>query len=660
MKRQLALDDLQRMRHIADARLSPDGRFAAVVVHSFDVELNRVASRVHIVDVSNGSVEWVSTPGAESQPSWSRDSSRLAYLSRRGDEPVLIVHNLNPLADAVVVSGRRGLIAPRWSPDGSRIAFLAYGPEHAGSLPNPPLDAGRRLDRRRRPPDPEGLLDPVTGWTRKVWFVELHNGEQTQLTQGPYDDGCASSGGELEWSPDSARLVFAGNRTDSWCDNSRSQALYVLDVEGRQIVNLTPTGGRVMRPSFSADGRRLAFFASRGPREEALSFVRLFMLDLTTHEQVELSNATECAVGTTHNGEPDLPPTWSSGGLLTTICDAGSTNLVRFGFDGSIAPITSGAHVVQLVSGDAAGERIVAVRSTSTRPTELVAVEADELRTVFAPNSGLLEEVAFETPVSKWAQRGTASLQYWILLPGRGQSNVPVVLDIHGGPDSQYSETFYFDHMLWVAHGFAVVYGNPRGSHGYSPEFLNGVVHDWGGEDAQDVLAMLDDALASEPRLDATRMVVTGYSYGGYLTHRLVAITDRFCAAATGCGPTNLISQIATSDLGSWFARVHFGGGPNDKLDWFIERSPVFSARHISTPLLMYYGGADQRVPASQGEEMLYALHRAGIEVELISLPGENHGVARPIGIGTGTPAHQRAIRSEILDWFDQHVARQV
>ncbi|HEV8319425.1 MAG TPA: S9 family peptidase [Vicinamibacterales bacterium] len=656
-RRPVDVEDLMGLRFIDEARLSPDGGCAAAVVQAFDVTANKVVSRIHLVDVTGGTSTPIGGEGSDAQVAWSKDSRRLAFISQRPSGPVLVAHDRSDGTEAVLISGLRGLAAPRWSPDGTRIAFLAYGPDTFGTPEPEKLDPGYRVDRRREPPEMQGLFETATGWARKVWLVDARDGMRKQLTEGAFDDGDAGTGGDLEWSPDGSALVFAGDRSSSWREHDRTSVLYRLDLATGKIEPLTSERGRAMRPSFSRDGREIAYYGGEPTGDLELSYLGLQLLDLRTRTTKGVSAATDRALGTAHNGEPDLPAIWTEAGLVTTFCHEGTVNLMSFGRDGSLTPVTRGAHVVQHASADAYGRRVIAVRSTSTSPSELVVIEKGELRAVFAPNSDWISRITILKPLMRWTRRGDVDLQYWVLAPEKSD-RLPVVLDIHGGPDSQYSETFYFDHMLWAARGYAVVYGNPRGSTGYSPKFLNGVVRDWGGEDAKDVLAILDDALAQDPRLDGERVAVTGYSYGGYMTHRLIGITDRFKAAASGCGPTDLISKLGTSDLGRWFERVHYGASPNEKLDWYLDRSPVFAAARIKTPLLMYYGEADQRVPPSQGDEMLYALSRAGTEVELIRFPGENHGVARPIGIGNGTPAHQRAVREAVVGWFDRHLGR--
>jgi dipeptidyl aminopeptidase/acylaminoacyl peptidase len=338
------------------------------------------------------------------------------------------------------------------------------------------------------------------------------------------------------------------------------------------------------------------------------------------------------------------------------MCRDGNTNAVTISLDdGTYAPLTSGARTVQSLSAGSDRQSHLYIVSEPTRPTELRLLEGGEERTVFTPNEWL-DEYELAEPVPRTCVRDGLELPYWLLMPA-GEESVPVILEIHGGPNNEFSNCFYFDQQLWAAQGYAVVYGNPRGSYGYSREFYNGCLNDLVGEDAQDVLAMLDDAIAADSRVDAERATVTGYSYGGYMTNQIVAITDRFKAAASGAGITNLFSWVATADIGRWFEKMYLGGTATERQQHYIERSPVLQAGRIRTPLLIFHGERDTRVPVSQAEEMLYAVLEQGVDASLLRLPGDDHGGIRRVGVGMSSPKHQLAVRHAVIDWFDRYTS---
>jgi dipeptidyl aminopeptidase/acylaminoacyl peptidase len=231
---------------------------------------------------------------------------------------------------------------------------------------------------------------------------------------------------------------------------------------------------------------------------------------------------------------------------------------------------------------------------------------------------------------------------------------VPLILSVHGGPHNYFGDDFAFDHQLYAAMGYAVLYVNPRGSGGSGETFARAVVRDWGGEDFADLLAMVDDLLASEPGIDPQRVGIIGGSYGGYMTCWAVTRTDRFAAAVAVAPITNLISSFGTSDAGVFLGLRELGGTPDERREWYLDRSPLTHAPRVRTPLLLCHGEADLRCPIAQSEEMFTALLRLGKTVALLRLPGEAHH-----HIVDGTPAHRVAGCQAVLDWFGMYLRGQ-
>lgn len=661
--RRLDLDDMTRLKHIAEAEISPDGKWAAAVVHSFLTDCNAVTRQVLVTALDTEDRRLVSAtdePAKDSSVAWSPDAKYLAYVTAKASGDSLNVYDVAAGQTREVLPSTPGLAAPRWSPDGGRIAFLAYGPPRRGQTREPVSVAqapAARLDWRNGPPEISNVVERGTGWRHKVWIFDTQTGQAEQLTEGEEDHGNPFFGGDLAWSPDGTTLVYAADRLSDWRTSYHRRALYALDIASRAERRLTPATGHAVRPAFSPDGRQLAYLGTRTADLPELSALDLFVVDLESGEIHCLSEPLDRPVGAGQGGDPDRGPVWSADGIATTLCDRGAVNLVRFGFDGSLTPITAVPQVCQSVSGDKTGKRLLAVRSDFTHFADLCVYEDGRERVVLEPNRALLDELEVGTPTSFYIRRAGEDLDYWLLMPAEsGAGRVPVILDIHGGPSSQFSATLYYEHQVWSNRGYAVVYGNPRGSHGYSDRFLRGPVGDFGGEDLQDVFAMLDDALAREPRLDGDRVGVTGYSYGGYMTNRAITLTPRFRAAVSGSGPTNLVSMAGSSDLGRYLSTIYQQGPVQAQLGHYIERSPVFAAHRVRTPLLMYHGSDDPRVRATQAEEYLYELCGYGVEAKALLLPGETHQMIRRIGVGTGSPVHQRAIREATLDWFDRHL----
>ena len=189
----------------------------------------------------------------------------------------------------------------------------------------------------------------------------------------------------------------------------------------------------------------------------------------------------------------------------------------------------------------------------------------------------------------------------------------PVLLNIHGGPYTQYGYSFFDEFQVQAGAGYGVVYCNPRGSSGYGtpwgrailgPKFEREPGTGWGGIDTTDVLSALDAALARYPYLDPDRVGVLGGSYGGYLTSWLVTQTDRFAAACSERAVNNVATMTHTSDIGWWFNVQYAGVTAMEDTEELLRMSPVTYADRITTPLLIVHSENDWRCPIEQAEDL--------------------------------------------------------
>ena len=208
--------------------------------------------------------------------------------------------------------------------------------------------------------------------------------------------------------------------------------------------------------------------------------------------------------------------------------------------------------------------------------------------------------------------------------PSTQLQRYPLVLDIHGGPNSAFYDAFNLPQQVLATAGFIVLAVNPRGSTTYGNAFTMAVLGDWGGEDYQDLMAAVD-AVASRPYVDATRLGVHGYSYGGYMSSWIIGHTSRFKAAVVGAPCIDLPSMYGTSDIGVSFGEVQWRGTRWEALAQAVERSPLTYAPAVETPVLLLHGEADLRCPIEQGEQYFVALKRHGKEVEFVRFPDCSH-----------------------------------
>ena len=226
----------------------------------------------------------------------------------------------------------------------------------------------------------------------------------------------------------------------------------------------------------------------------------------------------------------------------------------------------------------------------------------------------------------------------------------PLVLDIHGGPNSAFYDAFNLTQQVLATAGFLVLAVNPRGSTTYGNAFTMAVLGDWGGEDYHDLMAAVD-AVAARPYVDATRLGVHGYSYGGFMAAWIIGHTLRFNAAVVGAPCIDLPSMYGTSDIGVSFGEVQWHGTRWEALALALERSPLTYAPAVETPVLILHGEADLRCPIEQGEQYFVALKRHGKEVEFVRFPDCSHLFLR-----VGHPKMREEYLSRVLEWFQRHL----
>jgi dipeptidyl aminopeptidase/acylaminoacyl peptidase len=248
--------------------------------------------------------------------------------------------------------------------------------------------------------------------------------------------------------------------------------------------------------------------------------------------------------------------------------------------------------------------------------------------------------------------RGGLEVEAWMLKPPgfEDSQRYPAVLDIHGGPNMWHGHSWYQHQQLMASNGYLVIFANPRGSTSYGRDYTKRVMRDWGGEDFLDLMAVVDE-VASRPYVDASRIGVRGYSYGGYMTSWILGQTDRFRAAMVGAPCFNLVSMWGTSDIGAAWDDVQWGGSPVENEAWYRERSPSTWAHRAVTPTLVVHGEADIRCPIGQGEELFTALLEAGVDAEFARYPGAAH-----LFPFTGQPRQREDLLGRELAWFDAHL----
>src|SRR5439155_5671693 len=279
-----------------------------------------------------------------------------------------------------------------------------------------------------------------------------------------------------------------------------------------------------------------------------------------------------------------------------------------------------------IYSFDVRAGRVVVCIADPANPGDVVVLDEGEERRLTDANPWLRDRFVAVPERHEFVAADGLPIEGWLIRPAGhdGTRRCPLVLQIHGGPHSQYGWTFFQEFQVLAGLGFLVLYVNPRGSDGYGESFKRAVVRDWGGADHQDLMLALDQAIERTGFVDEERLGVAGGSYGGYMTNWMIGQSHRFAAAVAMRSICNLVSDYAQHDIVPW-AVEELGPPPWETLDELWLRSPIRYADRIRTPLLLLHSEMDLRCPISQAEELFGALRLLGREVELVRFPGESH-----------------------------------
>ncbi|MFW6347655.1 MAG: prolyl oligopeptidase family serine peptidase [Cyclonatronaceae bacterium] len=638
-----------------------------------------------------------------SQPAWHPDGKHLAFSRAKDGKSQLYVMSLDGGEAVQITRHPQGASNPQWSPDGRRLLFSASY-SHADLLEMPEFSAGpewpeekpgiapQRNQAEEAEANPDGSLAEIRAWLGQQeqdedpiilnrlrfqgefnldpypdythWLVLeagpeadeslimlLSRGDVAQVESRPLtlSQGFLSFSGAA-WMPDSREVLFSASaKPDEHPDRVQESSLYRMSVLGgepepyvsRQHFSYT-------NPAPSPNGRYVAFraFDTRDPG----------------YNQAEIGLLDTQAGAVSHHGNQAVDRAfgnmkWSSDSryVYATAPANGGFPLYRVDVRSGNLAVDQSLSFEQLTNTQTGirdyalhRNRLLFVQTSAENPFELYTADADAQNAgqISDHNASWIAERELSTPEKfTFTTDDGFEIEYWVMPPvgyTEGES-YPTLLQIHGGPSAMWGTgeaSMWHEFQLFAAQGFGIVYANPRGSGGYGKDFQKGNHQDWGVSPMNDVLGALDAAMESHAWMDEDRLTVTGGSYGGYLVAYIVAMDQRFKAAAAQRGVYELNTFFGE---GNAFGLVEdrFGGYPwqEDIFEILRHDSPFTFVDQIETPLLILHGNNDLRTGVSQSEMMYRALKVLERPVEYVRYPNAGHDLSR-----TGA-AHQRLDR---------------
>jgi dipeptidyl aminopeptidase/acylaminoacyl peptidase len=631
-KRAFEVADFYACAVVGSPSLSPDGGAAVFSVRRYDLAAGESWSQLWRVELASGETSQL-TSGRhnDTEPQFTPDGAGVVYLSNRSGSSQVWTLSTAGGEPRQLTDFAPGVGAALLSPDGTRLALTAEIFPECGLDLDCHAKQSKGLEGKLQVRVADELL--YRHWT--AW----HQGKRTHifladavsgavlkdLTPGEFDAPAFSLGGRsVAWSPDSKELCYVANH-DADAARSTNSDLWVVPVEGpidaNSARNLTAANaGWDGAPLYSPDGRWIAFISQETPGYES-DLRRLAVFDRACGEVRYLTHR-----GNFDDWVEDLRWTPDGRSLVFQAEYEGRNPLFLLPLEGETKPVgvLEHGHIGgwELL---ATGEAIYTQRAIA-HPSELFAAKMGELpRRLTHFNRGVEDEVDVRPAAELWLDGGEGRRIHTFVVTPHGfdpSKRYPLILNVHGGPQSQWTDAFRGDWQVYPGKGYIVAFCNPTGSTGYGQDFTDAIRGEWGGKPFQDLMKVCDQ-LERLPFVDAERMGVMGWSYGGYMAMWMQGHTQRFKANAAMMGLYDLRSFYgATEEL--WFPEHDLRGEPWSS-SLYERWSPSKHVKNFRTPALVVTGELDYRVPYTQSLQYFTALKKRGVPARLVVFPGAGH-----------------------------------
>tara|TARA_B100000586_G_scaffold198058_1_gene146457 strand:+ start:1140 stop:3134 length:1995 start_codon:yes stop_codon:yes gene_type:complete len=639
--RPLTVDDLLALESVGNPQVSPDGKWVAYTVSSRDMEEDKRMTQIWMVSSDGGTpIPMTSADYSASNLRWSPDNKYLSFSASKGEDAKSQVWRLNRLGGEAtqVTNVKQGISNFEWSPDGNRLLLIIQDPK-ASDLTEDKDDDEKPLphviDRMQFKRDYVGYLDRRR---RHIYVYTPGNENPTQLTFGDYDNS------NPVWSPDGKSIAFVSDRSED-PDLHWGTDVWIVEVDDpdSEIIQVTTNEGRDDSPTWSPDGRSIAYRTATGYDVGGSA------LTPTRYLASTVIGRDERKILTPKLDRNVADPKYSADGkkIYFKLEDSGQVHFASVDKDGR--RLTRNLEQqVNVRDFSLVGGKIVLLLGRSDQPAEIYQFDdgaLDQLTNVSNKALNGVARASVEKLQFKSADGTLVEAFYYRPIDFDNSKRYPTILWLHGGPASQFTYDFSTTGQLYAANGYAVIMPNPRGSVGYGEEFAKGTVAKWGERDFEDVMAAVDYGIELG-FVDPNRLGVGGWSYGGILTNFVITQTERFNAAMSGAS-LGLTTANYGHDHYQLMYELEFGL-PWEFPERWVKLSPFSKVQNITTPTLWMGGALDWNVPIINSEQMYIGMKRLGRDTQLVVYPGEHHGIRRP--------SFEKDRLERWLAWFDEHL----
>lgn len=632
-KRLIRPEDLFRMKSISSPKLSPDGQWIMYSLSKADSAKDRYESKLYMMSTDGKETIQLTDERSAGSPAWSPDNAYISFLSkskveaepsqlflmnRKGGEPMQLTH----------IKGE--IFRYKWFEDGKRILLEIRDPNTADTAKTK-IRKPYEIDRFHFKDDADGYLD-----NRKVhlYVFDLHTKKLDTLTRGEKNETNATI------TRDGQFIAYVSNVTLD-PDRNANTDIFLMSVISRKTEQITHYPGSDNNPEFSPDGTHLSFNRSTGQGNFTMyELSELHLYSISSKSITNISSSLDRSIEET-SWSPD------SKFIYALIEDDRKQNIISFDLQNNKTTwITDQTGVYASLEIGEKGE-MLALYSDMHTPREIYFNKGNGFKRL----TNISDE--FRSPLKPIYVKGIEAISSdknkvsgILYLPDSTARNLPLILFIHGGPVAQDDYSFDMSRQILAGAGFAVAAVNYRGSSGRGKEYTKSIYGDWGNKEVKDIIAIANQ-LIKDGVVDANKLGIGGWSYGGILTNYTIATDTRFKAAVSGAGSSFQLSLYGTDQYITQYEEELGKPWKNPK-KWMDLSYPFFKVEQIKTPTLFMASEDDFNVPVVGAEQMYQAFKSTGIPTELIIYPNQHHGIRVPSYIIHRHYKH--------INWFNKYL----